>query len=414
MKKKANKLQSIQIKKNTHPGGPQLVLPASKSESNRALILAALAGNFDTIGNLSTARDTQTLNRLLKSREDTLDVMDAGTTMRFLTAYLSITGQQKTLTGTPRMCQRPIGILVDALREIGAGIEYIDQEGYPPLRIKGFHSTGKRLITMRGDVSSQFISAMLMIAPLLENGLTISLTGKIGSRPYIEMTLSLMKHFGAQVNWSENEIQIPHQEYISSHYRVGPDWSGASYWYEVVALAEEATILLADFRKDSLQGDRIIASIMEELGVRSTFISSGVKLTKKSYASSINYDFSDHPDLAQTVAVTCAAKGIEGRFSGLESLKIKETDRIAALQKELRKMGADLLEIRNGEWRLTPSNRLPSHLEIETYEDHRMAMAFAPLATRIHILMQDPGVVEKSYPAFWTDFQKSGFNIRVF
>lgn len=405
-------MQSIQIIKNTHPGGPSLVLPASKSESNRALILAALAGTTDPIGNLSIARDTQILHRLLKSQEDTLDVMDAGTTMRFLTAYLSITGQEKILTGTPRMTQRPIGVLVDALREIGANIEYIDKEGYPPLRIHGFQATSRRDISMRGDVSSQFISAMLMIAPLLRDGLKISLTGKIGSRPYIEMTLNLMKHFGVLGSWSGNEIQIPHQNYVASFYQVDPDWSGASYWYGVAALAEETTLQLDDFKKESLQGDRIIAIIMDELGVKSTFHSKGVTLTKKSHVSRIKFDFSDYPDLAQTVSVTCAAKGIEGRFFGLESLKIKETDRIGALQIELSKTGADLSEIRKGEWRLTPAKRLPPQVEIKTYEDHRMAMAFAPLATRMDILIQNPDVVEKSYPTFWSDFQKSGFKLR--
>jgi 3-phosphoshikimate 1-carboxyvinyltransferase len=405
-------LRSIQIYKNSHPGVSSLVLPASKSESNRALILAALAGNLQIIGNLSTARDTQTLDRLLKSTEVTLDVIDAGTTMRFLTAYLSVSGQRKILTGTPRMCERPIGILVNALREIGAGIEYVNQDGYPPLRFLGFKWNGNRFIKMRGDVSSQFISAMLMIAPLLEEGLNITLTGKIGSRPYIEMTLDLMKHFGVQASWSGKEIKIPHQDYVPSFYQVGPDWSGASYWYAVVAIAEEATLELSDLRKDSLQGDRVIAKVMKDLGVQSTFYPSGVKLIKKTQAASVTFDFSDHPDLAQTVAVTCAAKGIKGTFLGLESLKIKETDRIAALQNELRKIGADLSESPEGVWKLIPSNRLPSQVEIETYDDHRMAMAFAPLATRMEVMIQNADVVNKSYPSFWSDFQKTGFQIR--
>ncbi len=404
-------MQSIQIEKNSHPVGTSLVLPASKSESNRALILAALAGNLDIIRNLSSARDTQTLHRLLKSTEYTLDVIDAGTTMRFLTAYLSITGREKILTGTPRMCQRPIGVLVDALRQIGARIEYISQEGYPPLRLMGYQWNGNRNIHMRGDVSSQFISAMLMIAPMLEEGLNITLTGNVGSRPYIEMTLELMKHFGIRVSWSGNEIKIPHQEYIPTFYRVGPDWSGASYWYSVISLAAEGSLELAEFRKESLQGDRIIATIMDDLGVKSIFLPSGVRLSKKTQAESISFDFTDHPDLAQTVAVTCAAKGIVGRFHGLESLKIKETDRIAALQHELRKIGADLTESKKGEWNLIPSGKLPSRVEIETYDDHRMAMAFAPLATRIDVSIRNPEVINKSYPSFWSDLQKTGFRI---
>jgi 3-phosphoshikimate 1-carboxyvinyltransferase len=404
-------LQSIQITKNNHPKEISLELPASKSESNRVLILAALAGNMDSIGNLSTARDTQTLIQLLKSREKTLDVIDAGTTMRFLTSYLSVTGRQKILTGTPRMCQRPIGILVDALRGIGARIEYVNQKGYPPLRLNGFQWNGIRHIRMRGDISSQFISAMLMIAPLLEEGLTITLTGKIGSRPYIGMTLDLMKHFGVKAEWEGNEIKIPHQNYQSIFYRVQPDWSGASYWYGIVALAEKATLELADFEKDSLQGDRIIASIMEDLGVLSTFHPKGVRLTKKSNSTANTYDFTDFPDLAQTVAVTCAAKGIKARFLGLESLKIKETDRIVALQHELLKIGADFRESAKGEWILSPSSKLPLQAEFETYEDHRMAMAFASLATRMNVVIQNAEVVNKSYPSFWLHFQKAGFKI---
>lgn len=404
-------MQFIQINKNNHIRKTSLVLPASKSESNRVLIMAALSGNQDSIGNLSTARDTQILVRLLKSKEETLDVIDAGTTMRFLTAYIAITGQQRILTGTPRMCQRPIGILVDALRQIGARIEYLQREGFPPLRMNGFHWNGNTQIEMRGDVSSQFISAMMMIAPLLDKGLTLTLSGKIGSRPYIQMTLDLMKHFGVLTNWTGNKIEIPHQHYMPAFYEVGPDWSGASYWYGVVALADMGEIELSGFRNDSIQGDRVIARIMENLGVESSFQDTGVRLTKKSHISLLNYDFSDCPDLAQTVAVTCATKGIEGRFLGLESLKIKETDRIAALQHELRKMGAHLREHSPGKWELIPSKKLPARVEIETYDDHRMAMAFAPLATRMDVRIQNPEVVNKSYPSFWSDFVKSGFKV---
>jgi len=406
-------LQSIQIHKNPTPEPVFLTLPASKSESNRALIIEALAGEKDTILNLSNARDTRILDRLLKSRQKTLDVMDAGTTMRFLTAFLVVTNQEKILTGTKRMCQRPIGILVEALREIGAVIEYTDQPGYPPIHIKHFEFNGKFQISLRGDVSSQYISAMLMIAPVLEKGLLLTLTGEIGSRPYIEMTLGLMKHYGIKSRWEGNKIHIPHQKYIPASYRVNPDWSGASYWYSVVALAEKSRVELAEFKKQSLQGDREIETIMDKLGVKSTFQPSGLILTKQPHASGIEYDFRDCPDLVQTVAVTCAAKGIAGKFRGLESLKIKETDRILALENELSKIGAYLREVKTGEWKLIPSeiNKLPAEVEFETYDDHRMAMAFAPLATRMHVRIKNPSVVDKSYPSFWSDFQKLGFKI---
>ncbi|MBS0000602.1 MAG: 3-phosphoshikimate 1-carboxyvinyltransferase, partial [Cyclobacteriaceae bacterium] len=313
-------MQSVQINKNPRPALVSLVLPASKSESNRALILEALAGKSHTVENLSTARDTLTLRRLLNSEEKTLDVLDAGTTMRFLAAYLSVTGRQKILTGTTRMCERPIGILVDALRAVGADIAYTGREGFPPLHIRGFKPGGRQEISMRGDVSSQFISAMLMIAPKLENGLTINLKGKIGSRPYINMTLGLMKNYGVRAEWSENSIFIPHQDYQAAGYRVDPDWSGASYWYAMVALAEDANFVLTGHKKESLQGDRVISMIMNDLGVRSSFEEPGVLLTKKSNLPEMNFDFSDSPDLAQTVIVTCAAKGIPGSFMGLESL----------------------------------------------------------------------------------------------
>ena len=408
-------LQYIQIRKNSNPLISSLRLPASKSESNRALIIEALAGESGTIKNLSSARDTQTLKRLLISKDHILDVIDAGTTMRFLTAYLSVTNQDKILTGTRRMCERPIGILVDALRETGATIEYVDREGFPPIHIKNFKSGEKKNINMRGDVSSQFISAMLMIAPVLEKGLTIELSGKIGSKPYINLTLGLMKHFGVDAQWSGNTIHIPHQSYVPSPFQVNPDWSGASYWYSFASLADEANISLPGFSKASLQGDRMISEIMENLGVKSTFDRSGVILTKKSNVASIKFDFSDYPDLAQTVILTCAVKGIEGWFTGLESLKIKETDRIAALKKELSKIGADLIELSEEAWQLIPSDTilLPSSLTIETYDDHRMAMAFAPLATKMDVYIENPDVVAKSYPTFWQDLNKSGFDTRL-
>ena len=388
----------------------EISLPASKSESNRMLIIRALSNENINIQNLSDARDTQTMLRLLASSDTLLDVIDAGTTMRFLTAYLAATNQHKQLTGSERMQQRPLKILVDALREIGAEIQYLDKEGYPPIQIKGIASQKKARILVRGDISSQYISALLMIAPSLPGGLEIELTGKIGSRPYIEMTLGLMSRFGVQNEWNGNTIRIANQKYAGGNISIESDWSAASYWYSIVALAGSAEFTLKGLRPNSLQADIRIVMIMDKLGVGSEFSSAGVRIFKKQQRAFNHIDFSDCPDLAQTVAVTCAALGKKCTFTGLESLRIKETDRIAALQKELHKIGATLTEC-NNEWILNPSQKLPSKVEIETYEDHRMAMAFAPLGTLMDVKINEPNVVVKSYPSFWDDLKLAGFEI---
>ena len=384
--------------------GVTISIPFSKSISNRALIINALSGYTGKINNLSTARDTQTMLRLLKSDERILDVLDAGTTMRFLTAYFSITNQPKILTGTERMQQRPIGILVDALREIGGTINYLKKEGFPPIRINGLIQKNSE-ISIRGDVSSQYISALLMIAPMLERGLSLTLVGKIGSKPYIDMTLALMKHYGVQSEWIENVIKIKPQHYISAEVTVEPDWSGASYWYSLVALSNNGRIDLEGFRKDSIQGDQVIADIMQNLGVETKYMDSGIELTHKDHLKEVSIDFTDCPDLVQTVAVVCAAKGIKCTMTGLASLKIKETNRVKALQIELAKIGA-VLEERMNQWILSPSLELPSRVEINTYDDHRMAMAFAPLCLLMDVGIDDESVVDKSYPSFWTDVAK--------
>jgi 3-phosphoshikimate 1-carboxyvinyltransferase len=387
-------------------------VPASKSESNRALIIQALAGK-GIINNLSTARDTITMDKLLKSNTHVLDVIDAGTTMRFLTAYLAVSGQDKTITGTKRMCERPIGILVDALRQLGARIDFTEKEGYPPLQIRGFESSGIDKLQMRGDVSSQYISAILMISPTLEKGLTLTLTGKIGSQPYINMTLGIMKHFGIDSKFEKNIIYIPRQTYRDATFNVDPDWSGASYWYSMVALAEDAGIFLKGFSLPSYQGDSKIKDIMSDLGVASEFKDNGLQLSKSSHKEKVKIDFSDIPDLAQTVAVVCSAKGIYAQMIGLESLRIKETDRIAALQHELLKLNSRLIEKKPGEWELIPARQgtFPDRLLFSTYDDHRMAMALAPLATMADLQIEDPSVVQKSYPTFWDDLARAGFQI---
>ncbi|WP_425291113.1 3-phosphoshikimate 1-carboxyvinyltransferase [Spirosoma linguale] len=389
-------------------------LASSKSESNRALIIDALTGFRCDLQNLSTARDTQTMIRLLKSEDATADVLDAGTTMRFLTAYFSVTGQQKTMTGTPRMCERPIGILVDALRSLGADITYLRNEGYPPLQINGFSPSAESTnrLSIRGDVSSQYISALVMIAPLLPGGLTLELTGAIGSRPYIEMTLEQMRYFGADVraDWETKTITVASSPYVPKPYAIESDWSGASYWYSVAALAmdETAEINLLGLKARSLQGDSAIVEIMRSLGVESTFTDSGVRLTKIPTQQSLTWDFTDCPDLAQTVAVCAAVKGVVLRMTGIESLKIKETDRVAALQAELQKIGAELVELETNH--LYEVHQLaiapPGPATIDTYDDHRMAMAFAPVAMQKEIIIDEPGVVAKSYPSFWEDMAR--------
>ena len=386
-------------------------LPASKSLSNRVLIMDALSGSKSTLQNLSDANDTRLMQALVNSTDNVIDVEDAGTTMRFLTAFFSITNKQKIITGTSRMKERPIGILVDALRTLGADIEYAEKEGYPPLKVNGLTKQNTNHLRIRGDVSSQFISALMMIAPGLPEGLTLSLEGKIGSRPYIEMTQALMGKFGVRTQFSGNVITITSQKYTPAQYTVESDWSGASYWYAFAALAEEAIIQLPRLEEKSLQGDSVIVNILSNLGVNTQVADNLFILTKINHDKEIKWDFSNCPDLAQTVAVICAAKGIHGYFTGLESLRIKETDRISALQNELRKIGADLIENSTSYWKLIPSKALPAKASFNTYKDHRMAMAFAPLATLMDVTIENPSVVKKSYPTFWDDVKSFGFRV---
>lgn len=407
--------QQVKLTKLKLPISGEIRLPSSKSESNRALIIQALADEKIILHNISEARDTQTMQKLLASSEPELDVLDAGTTMRFLIAFCSVKKMGKIIKGTKRMHERPVKILVDALRELGASIEYLQNEGFPPVHVRGFlNGQDHDHVKVRGDVSSQYISALLMIAPVLEKGLTLELTGKIGSRPYIEMTLALMQHFGIEYSWKENQIHLAHQHYRSAEYTIESDWSGASYWYSLVALAKEAHIKLLGLRKNSFQGDIVIAEIMEQLGVASEFQQDGVTLTKKEAVSAFAFDFSHCPDLAQTVAVVCAAKGIHCTMSGLESLRIKETDRIHALQIELAKIGATLRE-EDQHWIVIPAEAdLQTQTPVfDTYEDHRMAMALAPLVAQMNLAIKDPDVVRKSYPGYWNDLQKIGIDLQA-
>ena len=401
---------SIQIQANKSSHLVSIALPASKSMANRALIINALGGNKGNLKRLSEARDTQTMQRLLSLDKPVWDVLDAGTTMRFLTAYAAVLGLDKTLTGTPRMLERPIGILVDALCELGANITYLGENGYPPLRIGEFGGQRTSTLKVRGDISSQYISALLMIAPVLPNGLNITLEGKIGSRPYIEMTRKVMRQFGVESSWKgDDSIEILPQNYLPANITIERDWSAASYWYSIVAFGDGIEVFLEDLADDSIQGDRKMADLMLNLGVETVFTEKGALLRSIPHGNSAEIDFSDCPDIAQTISVICAAKGIRCVMYGLESLRIKETDRIAALQLELGKIGSQLTESRrNEEWILEPGNLTNPESSFQTYHDHRMAMAFAPLAWKFPISIEDPSVVNKSYPGFWDDLKKAG------
>jgi 3-phosphoshikimate 1-carboxyvinyltransferase len=399
---------SIILKQQQKIKGIPLLLPSSKSISNRALILHALSGNQSQLHNLSSARDTALMRALVSSSDEFINVLDAGTTMRFLTAYFAITNQHKTLTGTERMKQRPIQLLVNALREIGATIDYLEQDGFPPIKVKGFEKQKANTVQIPGNVSSQYISALMMVAPQLPNGLTIELTGSMGSWPYIKMTASLMKSFGLPCDFQPQKIIIPQGKYTPTEITIEADWSAASYWFAFVALAEDAHITLNNVSMHSLQGDRVIVEAMEKLGVKSVRENNSLILTKQPHQASIEWDFTDCPDLAQTILPVCAAKNITGTFVGLESLRIKETDRIAALQNELGKIGAKLAELETGNWQLLPGKLSHQPIKFHTYHDHRMAMGFAPLAALIDVSFDDFTVVNKSYPGFWEDCRSVG------
>jgi 3-phosphoshikimate 1-carboxyvinyltransferase len=392
-------------------------LPASKSISNRALILNALSKNSCSIENLSDSDDTQILLNSLQSSGSDLDVGAAGTSMRFLTAYLSQLEGIWRITGTERMKNRPVRILVDALRELGGEIDYPGKEGFPPLSIRGKRLKGGS-VSLNGNVSSQYISALMMIAPCMENGLTLRLEGNIISRPYIEMTVRLMDAFGIRAIWDGHSIRIPAQAYRARPFKVESDWSAASYWYEIVALAGKgASVELPGLEKDSIQGDSSGKNLFDKIGVQTRHTENGVLLSKSAAGKTddalLEYDFINEPDLAQTFVVTCCLLDIPFRFSGLQSLRIKETDRIAALQTETGKLGYAVKEKGDNVLEWTGEHCQPAgDPQIATYEDHRMAMAFAPACLKTgSIKIRDPRVVSKSYPRFWDDLKQAGFII---
>ena len=391
-------------------------LPSSKSISNRALIINALNYSPYPLQNLADSDDTVVMLKALNSNSNKFDIGHAGTAMRFLTAFLAKIVGEWEITGSERMQQRPISILVDALKSLGAKIEYIKNEGFPPLKIYGSHLTGKT-IELDGSVSSQYISALLLIAPTIENGLTLKLKGEITSRSYIELTLKLMAKFGIQYRWEENEISVPEQKYFAREFTVEADWSGASYWYEILSMCDSGEILLKNLLLDSLQGDANIAAWFVQFGVISFQKPDGVLLTKTGQIApeKLIHDFIENPDVAQTMACLCVAKKIPFHFSGLKTLKIKETDRILALQNELVKFGAELTEPAPGElaWKGMINTEISQEYPvIETYHDHRMALAFAPMALAGYRLqISDPMVITKSYPGFWEDLKSAGFTV---
>lgn len=409
-------------------------LPASKSISNRALILHSLAQSNIVPCNLSDCDDTRVMIRALNETSEQIDILAAGTAMRFLTAYLSVTPGTRTITGTKRMQQRPIRILVDALRKLGAQIEYTANEGFPPLRITGTELKGEE-ISLAGNISSQYISALLMIGAMLPKGLRLHLTGDIISRPYINLTLQLMRDFGAKAEWtSENSITVHPGGYQEVPFTVESDWSAASYWYQMVALqgiknkkiekqekgsfntSTYPEIELLGLFSHSYQGDSRGAEVFSKLGVRTEYTVHGIKLTSIGVpVARLVEDFVDIPDLAQTFVVTCCLMNIPFRFTGLQSLKIKETDRIIALITELRKLGYVVRSEQDSilSW---DGERCPAEAEpvISTYEDHRMAMAFAPACLILpQIQIDEPQVVSKSYPSYWESLQEAGFKVSL-
>lgn len=388
-------------------------ISGSKSESNRLLLLKALYPNLQ-IDNLSNADDTVVMEKALQGESEVVDVHHAGTAMRFLTAFFAIQPNSVvTLTGSHRMLERPIGILVDALNKLGADITYLGKNGFPPIRVNG-HKLSKKEIKIQADISSQYISALMLIAPKLPNGLNITLDGIISSRPYIEMTLSLLNKIGVKTTFNQNVIQIESLETISTALiTVESDWSSASYYYSLVALSDIGTkIIMSSFRENSIQGDAELKDIYKGFGVRTLFYKDNLVLEKIQNVSKSHFEFDlvKTPDIAQTIAVTCFGLGVSCLLNGLHTLKIKETDRLLALQTELVKFGAKV-QIDENSLYLNESKTIKKNVEVSTYNDHRMAMAFAPLCLKTELIIQDANVVSKSYPNFWNDLKRLGIKV---
>ena len=397
-------------------------LTGSKSVSNRALIIQALCQEDFNIENLSNSADTQTLVKLLASNNKELNAGHAGTTYRFMTAYCAVTGRDTLLSGSERMHSRPIGELVDALKSLGAHIDYADKEGYPPLQISSKKITGSK-VTLKADISSQFITALLLIAPTLTNGLEVILESEPVSRPYIEMTLRMMEYFEVSHTWDGLVIKIEAQNYVAKDYFVESDWSSASYLYAIAALANESDITIHGLTDQALQGDSVISTMMTSFGIESIFSDRSVRISKTNNNSVpfYEYDFISQPDIAQTMSIIGAGKGTSMLFSGLQTLAIKETDRTKALKKELKKFGVSFVKMPTRfvqksevQYYMQEGTATPNDdTEIETYDDHRMAMAFAPLSLMMPLRIKDKEVVRKSYPSYWEDLEQLGFNIET-
>ena len=403
----------VQLSHDTKNCTGALEITGSKSESNRLLVLQAQYPNL-SISNLSNSDDTKALQQALTTAPATVDIHHAGTAMRFLTAYYASTpGRECLLTGSSRMQERPIGILVEALRSMGANIEYAKNEGFPPLQIIG---TALEASTVRlpASISSQFITALLLTAPKLKHGLKIILEGAITSRPYIEMTCALMRQLGIDVAFTGNTLEVVPTSHIpTAEIAVESDWSSASYAYSILALAEEGALTLTTYRKESLQGDACLQSIYTQLGVESSFQHNQLQLRKIpnfKCPEKLVLDLAHAPDIAQTIAVSCAALGVACSLTGLHTLKIKETDRLVALQRELEKFGAKV-HITADSLHLQPPTTLTADVAVATYNDHRMALAFAPLALKTTLQINDALVVNKSYPSYWEDLKKLGFSV---
>jgi len=401
-----------------------ITLSGSKSISNRVLIIRALCDESFKISNLSDSDDTRTLQQLLISDDAVLDAHHAGTTYRFMTSYLALQNGSRQLTGSARMQERPIKALVDALSAIGANIEYADKDGYPPLDIHSPSANFEREVSLSASISSQYISSLLLVAPTLPSGLTIHLIGDIVSKPYLEMTLRIMEYFGVSHEWSGSSIHISAQKYLAKDFFVEADWSAASYYYIITALSDEADITLKGLRQDSLQGDKAMADIGVHFGIDTEYLDNAIRIKKgdRVVKPFLEYDFIMCPDIAQSVSTMAAGSGVSCLFSGLQTLKIKETDRIAALKKELAKVHVYLSKLPK---RFSKNKHVEYYMQegdiegdemaptFATYKDHRMAMSFAPLAMLFDIEIEDHLVVTKSYPSYWEDLKSLGFKIKT-
>ena len=390
----------------------QLNITGSKSETNRLLLLKALFPNI-TLANTSNSDDSEVMQKALAGNDEIVDIHHAGTAMRFLTAYFAVNeGREVVMTGSSRMQERPIKILVETLAQLGVEISYLKEEGYPPIKIKGKKVTASK-VNLAANVSSQYISALLLVASKLENGLELTLEGEITSIPYIKMTLALLKDLGIQTSFEGNVIKVYPKEAVETREMiVESDWSSASYFFSLVALADAAKITLSSYKENSLQGDSELVSLYEKMGVKTTFENNKMTLEKVAGFNyqDVNFELNNTPDIAQTIVVTCLGLGIGCHLTGLHTLKIKETDRLEALRIELTKLGANI-SVTNDSLTLVPSQNINHNVHIATYNDHRMAMAFAPLAVKVPIIINDAEVVSKSYPDFWNDLKALNFQI---